>query len=172
MNNNCLSQNNDDKTSNNSACRRSRLGTRFVLLAAILVLPDFRPEELGKELAGMLPVFAHDAVFHFGGFNLPLYKSGILQFLQMLAYRGLCDGQFLMNVAKIASLLFGKELQDSNPCRMSHCFGKSSNLFLLCCVLFLFHFNSLFFFIVRKTTNNILNGQIIRPIFFGKVWFL
>ena len=96
-----------------------RLDIRFVLLAAILVLADFRLEELGKEFAGILPVFTHYTVFYFGGFNLPLYKSRILQFLKMLAYRGLCYGQFLMNVAKIASLLFGKEFHDGNTGRMS-----------------------------------------------------
>ena len=69
-----------------------RLDIRLVLLAAILVLADFRLEELGKELAGILPVFTHYTVFYFWGFNLPLYESGILQFLKMLAYCGLCYG--------------------------------------------------------------------------------
>ena len=42
---------------------------------------------------------------------------------------------------------------------MSHCFGKTSNLFLLYCVRFIFHFNISFLFVVRKTTNNILNSK-------------
>ena len=141
MNNNCLSQNNDYVTPNNSACRRSRLGIRLVLLAAILVLADFRLKELGKEFAGILPVFAHYAVFHLGSLYLPLYKSCILQFLKMLAHRGLCDGQFLMNVAEIASLLSGKEFHDGNAGRMSRSLGKPCQCFSLDTICFLFSHN-------------------------------
>ena len=95
-----------------------RLDIRLVLLAAILVLADFRLEELCKEFLGILPVFTHYAVFYFWGFNLPLYKSCVLQFLKMLAHCGLCYGQFLMNVTEIAGLLFGEKFHDGNAGRM------------------------------------------------------
>ena len=89
------------------------------LLAAVLALTDFRLEELGKEFAGILPVFAHYAVFHLGSLYLPLYKSCILQFLKMLAYGRLSYWQFLMNVTEIASLLFGEEFHDGYASGMS-----------------------------------------------------
>gem|GEM_PF-4660383 len=75
--------------------------------------------------------------------------------------------QFFVYITEEATILFCQKSKNSHPCRMPHCFGKTSNLFLLCCVLFLFHFNSPFLFVVRKTTNNILNSQILQHIFFG-----
>ena len=126
---------------NYSAYRFFCFGMRLVLLAAILVLADFRLKELGKEFAGILPVFTHYAVFYFWGFNLPLYKSCILQFLKMLAHRGLCYGQFLMNVAEIASLLFGEEFHDGNTGRMSQSLGKPCQCFSLDTICFLFSHN-------------------------------
>ena len=118
-----------------------RSGIRSALLAAILILADFRLEKLGKELAGKLPVFTHYAIFHFWGFNLPLYKSGILQLLKVLAHCGLCDGQLLVDVAEITSLLFGEEFQDGNAGWVSQSLGKPCQGLGLDAICFLFDHN-------------------------------
>lgn len=73
---------------------------------------------------GILPIVAVDAVSHLRCLNGTLDETGILEFLEMLADGGLGDGQLVVDVAEVAFLSAGEELQYLYSGGMGQCFGK------------------------------------------------
>ena len=100
---------------------------------------DFIGEEIGEQLTGILPVVAVDAIPHLRRLDGALDETRVLEFPEVLAHCGLGDGQFFVDVAEIAGLLPGKELQDGDAGRVAHGLRKPRQLFLPNTVRFVCH---------------------------------
>ena len=96
-------------------------------------------KEAAKQLPCQLPVVAINTVLHLWCLHLTLYQPSFFQFFEMLRYRGLGNGQLLMDVAIITGVLPGQKLQNGYPCRMPHGFRKSRQLFLSYTILLIRH---------------------------------
>ena len=97
---------------------------------------EFFGEEVREQLAGVLPVVAVDAVSHLGRLDSALDESRILEFLEVLAHGSLGNGQFVVDVAEVAFLLPGQELQYLYPRRMGEGFGEARYLLRLEAIIF------------------------------------
>ena len=126
------------------------------LSATLPRFTDTLPKKLLKEFTSQLPILSIDTVFHFRRFNLSLYKPRIFQLFKVLRYGSFGYGKFFVNIPKITRFLLCQKVHNGNSGRMPQCFGKSCQLLLSSCIIFLFFHNSN---IVRKYTNNTLNKQ-------------
>lgn len=89
-----------------------------------------------------LPIILVNTIFYFRSFHFTLDQAGLLQFFQMLRNGCFGNRQFFVNVTEEATILFCQESKNGHPRRMSHCFGITSYLFQICCVLFIFHYST------------------------------
>ena len=76
-----------------------------LLATTIFLLLGTSAEQSAEQFTSQLPIVAVDAVPYFRSLHLALYQSSILQFLQMLRNGGLGNGQFLVNIPKVAMRL-------------------------------------------------------------------
>ena len=121
------------------------------------------PEELLEEHLAEQPVLPIDAVFHLVSFDGALYQSRFFKGSEVLTDGGFCDGQFFFYMPEIALAALRQKLHYRYPSRMCEGFGKLRQLLLFEGIVLheIIAFVYRFFEIVRKSTNNNWNTQII-----------
>ena len=120
-------------------------------------------EELLEEHLAEQPVLSIDTVFHLVSFDSPLYQPCFFEGGEVLTDGGFGDGQFLFYMSEIALAALQEKLHDGYPRGMPKRFGELRQLFLFEGIILhtIIAFVYRFLKIVRKSTNNNWNTQII-----------
>ena len=81
-------------------------------------------KEFGKRLLKSIERFPVDAVTRLGSVDFAFNQACLQEFLQVLGYRRLCQGQHIDNFPADAGLPGGDLFQDGYPCRVTDGIGK------------------------------------------------